>query len=103
MNDDVTPREVGSTEGLGAPLLTRWIMHDNHTFTKLPADNDIAYALAIKCFDDDGGWVNLCGTWSDERTNPSRRRPVSLHAHGRETRATFAEAALKWLQANPSA
>lgn len=81
--------------------LTRWIMHDNHTFTKLPADNDVAYALAMKCFDDDGGWVDLCGTWSDERTSPRRSRPVSLQAHGLETRAEFAAAALKWLQENP--
>lgn len=84
-----------------APVLSRYVMHDNHTFTKLPADNDVAYALAMKCFDDDGGWVDLCGAWSDERTSPRRRRPVSLQAHGPETRAEFAAATLKWLQENP--
>lgn len=84
-----------------APVLSRYVMHDNHTFTKLPADNDVAYALAMKCFDDDGGWVDLCGAWSDERTSPRRRRPVSLQAHGLETRAEFAAATLKWLQENP--
>ena len=102
MSDDAKPAKVRLTDGLGAATLTSWIMHDNHTFTKLPADSDAAYALAMKCFDDDGGWVDLCGTWSDERTNPQRRRPPSLQAHGRETRAAFAEAAMKWLQANPS-
>jgi len=83
-----------------APVLSRYVMHDNHTFTKLPADNDAAYVLTMVCFDDDG-WVSLCGAWSDEHTAPRRRRPVSLQAHGRETRAEFAEAARRWLQENP--
>ena len=104
MRDDVAgPDGSALSEGLGAPYLTRWVMHDNHTFTRLPADGVEAYALAMKCFDEDGGWIDLCGTWSDERTNPYRRRPVSLQARGRETRAAFAEAALKWLHANPGA
>lgn len=97
------PLEVRSNDGLGAAHLTRWVMHDNHTFTRLPANSDEAYALAMRCFDEDGGWIDLCGTWSDERSNPERRRPRSLQAHGRETRAEFAAAALRWLQANPGA
>ena len=103
MEQSNPPTTVGSNAGLGAATLTRWVMHDNHTFTKLPADNDAAYSLAMECFDADGGWIDLCGTWSDERTSPERRRPLSLQSHGRETRATFAEDALKWLHANPSA
>lgn len=88
---------------LGALRLTRWVMHDNHTFTRLPAHNESAYAIAMQCFDDDGGWIDLCGTWSDEAQNPNRKRPESLQGGSRETRAVFAEAALRWLHANPSA
>lgn len=104
-DDTSTTAAAGSalSEGLGATHLTRWLMHDNHTFTKLPADSDAAYALAMQCFDADGGWIDLCGTWSDERTNPSRMRPLSLQGNARETRAEFAEAALRWLQENPGA
>jgi hypothetical protein len=97
------PVEVLSNDGLGAARLTRWVMHDNHTFTRLPFDSDAAYALAMKCFDDDRGWIMLCGTWSDERENQARRRPESLMAHAVETRATFAELAMRWLHANPGA
>jgi hypothetical protein len=101
-DSDSGPLEVRSSAQLGAAL-TRWIMHDNHTFTKLSADDSAAYELAMQCFDDDGGYVDLCGTWSDERDTPNRRRPKSLQSGSRDTRAEFAEAALRWLHANPGA
>ena len=103
MTNDATPGNVPLNDGLGAVRLTRFVMHDNHTFTRLPADNDDAYAIAMSCFDRDGGWVDLCGTWSDERTNPERRRPKSLQSGSRETRSEFAEAALRWLHEHPGA
>ncbi len=87
-----------------AARLTRWVMHDNHTFTKLPSDNDEAYKIAMECFDRDGGYIDLCGTWSDERTNPNHRvRPKCLQSGSRDTRAAFADDALLWLHANPGA
>jgi hypothetical protein len=76
-------------------------MRDNHTFMRLPADNELAYRKAMDCFDEDG-WIMLCGTWSDEGTNRLRHRPPCLHARGREKRTEFAEAAWRWLEDHPS-
>jgi hypothetical protein len=86
------------------PRLNRWVMHDNHTFTSLDANDGAAFAKIMECFDNDRGWIMLCGTWSDERRerrDQNRRRPEPLNAHGVETRAKFVEEAQQWLQANP--
>lgn len=87
---------------IATPRLNRWVMHDNHTFTSLDANDGAAFAKIMECFDNDRGWIMLCGTWSDERRGPDRRRrPEPLNARGVETRAKFVEEAQQWLQANP--
>lgn len=89
------------TVATNAATLTRWVVHDDHTFTKLPADNAKAHAAAMQCFDDDDGYVGLCGTWNDEqRGNRARPRPPMLHAGNRETRDAFSDEAMRWLEEN---
>lgn len=85
------------------PHLERWVMHDNHTFTRLPSDDEAAHALVMKCFDEDRGYISLCGTWSDEGTNQARRRPKMLLAGAVGARTDFEQAAKYWLHANPGA
>jgi hypothetical protein len=80
--------------------LTRWVMHDNNTFTKLDSNNKIAFIKAMECFDADGGCIMLCGTYAESQVD--RKRPPVLNSGGRKTRDEFQLAARAWLAAQPS-
>lgn len=63
MDNDATPREVGSTEGLGVTAWSPrvvWYMRDNHTFRRLPPEIELAVAILRDEFNAGETYGMLC-------------------------------------------